>query len=96
MARNNEMSLGDAIKRFLDTYELRQGFNEAQIELTWAKIMGEVIDKYTGEIYIRNKKLFVRINSAVVRQELTYARTKIREKINEELGGNYIEEVVLL
>src|SRR5688500_20370092 len=93
MLKQSEITLKDAIDKLLKTYKLKTKVQEAHITEAWGKIMGRVIERHTLDIYIKNKKLYVKLNSAVVRQELLYARTKIVEKVNEELGEKVIEEI---
>jgi len=39
--------------------------------------------------------LYVKVNSAALRNELLFARTKILNTLNKEVGANVIEEIVL-
>ncbi|RYD71666.1 MAG: DUF721 domain-containing protein [Sphingobacteriales bacterium] len=96
MARQAELSLKDAIEKLLHTYKLKSKVQEAQLVAAWESIMGKMIERHTRDLYIKNKKLFVKLDSAVVRQELMYARTTVLEKVNQELGARVIEEVVFL
>ena len=57
--------------------------------------MGTVVNNYTTEIKLRRKKLYVSISSAPLRQELSYGKEKIIKMFNEELGGDYIEDVII-
>ncbi|MGZ5283476.1 MAG: DUF721 domain-containing protein [Bacteroidia bacterium] len=94
--RQSEISLKDAIEKLLNAYKLKSKVQEVQLVAAWENIMGKMIERHTRDLYIKNKKLFVKLDSAVVRQELMYARTTVLEKVNQELGGKVIEEVVFL
>lgn len=94
--QSNEISLKDAIEKMLHTYKLKGKVYEAQIVQAWARIVGTQIEKQTYNIYLKNNKLFIKIGSAAIKHELSYARTKIRDRVNEELGANVVEEVILL
>lgn len=96
MAFQKEISLGDAIEQMLKTYKLKSKLQEAQLVDCWADIVGKMIEKHTRDIQLKNKKLFIKLDSPVVRQELTYSRSKIMEKVNLALGGNFVEEVILI
>lgn len=96
MIRQSEISLKDAIEKLLNTYKLKSKVQEAQLVAAWESIMGKMIERHTRDLYIKNKKLFVKLDSAVIRQELMYARTTVLEKVNQELGAKVIEEVVFL
>ena len=47
-------------------------------------------------IIARPKKLFVRVESSVIKNELMMMRSQIIEKMNERAGGEVILEIVLL
>jgi predicted nucleic acid-binding Zn ribbon protein len=96
MFRQSELSLKDAIEKLLQTYKLKSKVQEAQLVSAWESIMGKMIERHTRDLYIKNNKLFVKLDSAVIRQELMYARTTVLEKVNQELGANVITEVVFL
>jgi predicted nucleic acid-binding Zn ribbon protein len=94
--RTAEISIKDALEKLLHAYKLKSKVQEAQLVDAWERIMGKMIERHTRDLYIRNKKLFVKLDSAVVRQELSYNRSKVLERVNEELGGNVVEDVVFL
>ena len=96
MLKQSEITLKDAIEKLLRTYKLKNKVQEAHITEAWGNIMGRVIERHTLDSYIKNKNLYVKLDSAVVRQELLYARTKIIDKVNEELGEKAIEEIIFL
>ena len=96
MRRTNDKSLKEAIEQMLQVYKLRQKLDETTLVLAWPEMMGKTVANKTKEIFIRNKKLFVRIESAVVKNELVMIRSLIIEKMNERIGSSVVEEVVFL
>ena len=57
--------------------------------------MGKTIAKYTDNIKIINKTLFITTNVAPLKQELSYQKEKIKLRVNEALGNNDIQEVII-
>ena len=97
MARkSNEQTLKEVINEMLETYKLKGKLNEHRLVTSWEKVMGKVIAKRTTDIYIKNKKLYLRLSSAALREELIYAREKIITMMNDEVGEKVIEEVILM
>ena len=97
MARkSNEQTLKEVINEMLETYKLKGKLNEHRLITSWEKVMGAVIAKRTTDIFIRDKKLYLRLSSAALREELMYARAKIIDMMNAEVGEKVIEEVVLM
>lgn len=95
MKKSNEQPLGEVLREFLEVYKLKSRLQQTQIQAVWARAMGAAIAKYTTEIKLRNGKLYLTITSASLRQELAFGREKIRKIINEELGEEAVEEVVV-
>ena len=87
--------IGDAINQFLKGSRLKGDIQALQIEEIWEKVMGKTIAKYTNKISIINRTLFITTNVAPLKQELSYQKEKIKIRVNEALGSNEINEVVI-
>lgn len=95
MPRSNDRSLGDAIREFLHSYHLEDKLNETRAIQSWEKVVGPMVAKHTHGLYIRNRILFVKVDSAALRQELLFSRSKLVAALNEEVKSNVIEDIVL-
>jgi predicted nucleic acid-binding Zn ribbon protein len=62
---------------------------------SWEKVVGQMVAKNTSQLHIRKRVLFVKVNSAALRNELLFARQKIIQALNREAGGTIIDEIVL-
>lgn len=89
------ISMGDALKQFLDKSRIKNSIQAMQIEDHWEKIMGNTIAKYTDKLEIRNGTLFIYTKVAPLKNELVYQRDLIIQRINESLGQSIIREVVV-
>ncbi|QPH38772.1 DUF721 domain-containing protein [Pedobacter endophyticus] len=96
MRKPNDLTMKDAVSKMLDVYRLRRKFDETSILALWPEIMGTAIANRTTQIYIRDKKLFIRIESSVIKNELVMVRQGIIQKLNEHAGSEVITEMVLL
>ena len=94
MKRSVDQSLGAAIKEFLQAYRLDERMNETQLIHSWEKVVGKMISNHTKDLSIRNKILFVRIDSPALRNELSYQKEKIVESLNGEVNAKVIEDIV--
>lgn len=90
-----QYSLGEAIQQFLKQSRMKGEIQALQIEELWEKLMGKTIAKYTDQIRIANKTLFITTHVAPLKQELTYQKETIKLRVNEALGSNDIQEVVI-
>lgn len=88
--------LGDVIKDFLDTYKLQRKYKETYLISSWEKIVGGPIASRTTQIYIQNKKMYVKISSAPLKNELLMSKTKILGLIEDALKEKIIDDLVFL
>jgi predicted nucleic acid-binding Zn ribbon protein len=95
MKPRNELPLKEAILQLLESFHLKERVNELRLKENWEKIFGKTIAKYTQHISVRDKKLFLNIESASLRQELTFNKVKMIERINESIAPGFVEEIVL-
>ncbi|MBC7418092.1 MAG: DUF721 domain-containing protein [Pedobacter sp.] len=96
MRKPNDVSVKDAISKMLDVYRLRKKFDETSIVAMWPEIMGIAVANRTKQIYIYDKKLFIRLESSVIKNELLMVRQGIIQKLNEKAGTEVISEIVFL
>ncbi len=95
MKKKNDLSLQEAMQDMLKEYRLKPQFDEARIKSLWEKIMGKTVATYTSNIAVRKHVLYLTILSAPLKHELSYAREKIKTRLNEEMGEEYIKDVVI-
>ena len=94
--RNNDKTLKEAIEQMLDVYRLRKKFDETALIAAWPELMGNAIASRTKQIYVADKKLFVRVESSVIKNELMMIRSQILEKLNDKVGKDVITSIVIL
>jgi predicted nucleic acid-binding Zn ribbon protein len=90
----NDQPLKEALQEMLETFRLDQKFRQKKIVSSWEKIMGPAVANRTNEIIFREKKLFVYLNSASLREELFNSRDRIMNLLNEEAGAEIVTEIV--
>lgn len=88
--------LHEAFEELLKAYRLKDRFDEGQVILAWPEMMGNTVAKRTESLYVRDKKLFVKINSGPVKKELSMNRSKVLELISSRFGEDVILEVIFL
>ncbi len=95
-ARTGEGTLGEAIQDMLRAYRLEGKFQETHVVHAWERVMGKPIAHRTTEVFVRDRKLYVRLSSPPLRHQLSMAREKIVRLLNEDVGAEVIREVILL
>jgi len=94
--RENSQSLGEIIQQYIRNSGIQPKLDEATIIEKWEDTVGKMIARHTIDIYVKNKKLFIKFDSAALRQEMSYAKTKLLENVNNSIGHKGIIDVVLL
>jgi len=94
MSKTNEQPLKEVIEELLKAYNLSNKLNEVDIIQSWNKMMGKVIAQHTTNLYISNKILFVSLDSAALREELLYAKTKIMKMLCKEYNQPVITDII--
>nr|WP_294944266.1 DUF721 domain-containing protein [uncultured Mucilaginibacter sp.] len=96
MRKTNDKSLKEAIEQMLNVYKIKRRYDETHVAAAWPDLVGKPVANRTKELFIRDKKLFLRIESSVIKHELVNMRSQIIEKINNEAKTVLIEEIVFL
>lgn len=91
---NYDNSLGDVLQKLFDAYGWTEKMDGVRITNSWEKVVGSIFAKHTTNIYVKNKKLFVFLDSSVLRNELYMEKTEIIKKLNSEIGKKVINEIV--
>lgn len=87
--------LGELIKAF---YEERRGpeyLDEVKLMESWPNVVGSFIASHTIDLSIRNRVLFVRVDSDALRSELNYSKSLLLKHLNDEAGNEIVTEIVL-
>jgi predicted nucleic acid-binding Zn ribbon protein len=95
MRRSKTISLAEAMKDYIEEMNFGEKLNEAGVLNSWEDVVGKVISLRTTRIYIRDRVLYVHLNSSVVRNELLMLRNELRNKLNEKAGSEVIKDIIL-
>jgi predicted nucleic acid-binding Zn ribbon protein len=93
--RYGTITMGDALKDFMNKSRLKPRLNEVRIKENWEQIMGKTISRYTENVQLIDGKLLISTSVAPLKQELSYSKDKIIKLVNEMLGEPVVREVVI-
>jgi predicted nucleic acid-binding Zn ribbon protein len=96
MRKTNDKTLKEAFEQMLQVYKIKKRYEETGIKANWADLVGPAVANRTKEIYIYNKRLYLRIESSVIKNELVLMRNQIIEKVNERAKEILVEEIIFL
>ncbi|NMH29270.1 DUF721 domain-containing protein [Flavobacterium silvaticum] len=92
---SNDSPIGDVLKQIIDQNKLQPGMDQIAVEQAWLTLLGNGVKSYTRKVTFRNGTIYAELTSAVLREELSYGKSKIIAMINEELKREVVKEVVL-
>ena len=93
---HNEYSMKRAISKMLSELKLQQKVDESKIIANWNEIVGKLISKHTTQLFIRDRKIYLKVDSAALKNELMFLKDEILMKVNESFNTKLIEDLVLL
>jgi predicted nucleic acid-binding Zn ribbon protein len=85
-----------AFNELLKAYRLEDKFKEKQLISSWGEIVGRTISDRTTSVFIKEKKLFVKLTSGPVKKELMLNRSKVLILIEEKVGKGVVEDLICL
>ena len=94
MKRTNTQQIGDVLREFLKQEKLDNKIYELQLIDSWEKVLGQTVKRYSSDLYIRDKKLFVKINSAILKNDLIMSREKLIKSLNNQVGVEVITDII--
>ena len=95
MRRKKTVSLFEAIREYRSEMNIDRRLKEVSLVRSWEDIAGKAIAKRTTNVYLRGGKLYIHLNSALVRNELMMARDELKERLNSEAGEDLVKEIIL-
>jgi predicted nucleic acid-binding Zn ribbon protein len=95
-SKNEFQSVGQAIRDMLNSYRLTNKFDEATLISSWDRIAGKPIAKRTKNIYIRNKVLFVELDSPSMKHDFSLHKAQVLELFKKEFGTGIITDIIVM
>lgn len=92
----NAQHIGQAIQKLLNSYHIKSKFDEANLIASWERLVGKVLAKRTKKLHIRNKVLFVELDSPALKNDLLLHKSRILEIFQKEFGADVLTEIVVM
>jgi len=95
MKNASDHNLKELIEQLKKAYHWEDKLDAVRIKDSWDKVVGGIFSKHTTGLYVKNRILYVSLDSSVLRNELHMARSKIVKAINKEIGASVLDDLVL-
>jgi len=93
--KNNLIKLGDAINQIFKQEKLDIKISQFTVKNSWKEIVGDLIANSTTEIFFNEKIIFITLNSAALKHELTFRREELITNINKFCGYKLVDQIVI-
>jgi len=91
-----EEKLSEVVDKYISNVGLKNRFLQQEVISIFNKQMGPFLLKKVRTIYVKDKKLFLKLTSAPFKEEIRMQKTKLISQINFDLDKDYLVDVVLL
>ncbi|MDL2305338.1 DUF721 domain-containing protein [Bacteroides sp. OttesenSCG-928-D19] len=96
MIRRKTVRLSETLRLFWkENPELYHKMMEVRVQRLWGELFGPSIARYTTNVYVKNRVLYVSMNSSVVRSEMLSMRKRLVRTLNEHAGSDVIDDVMI-
>jgi len=93
MRATNDQTIKEVIMDLLKAYRIENKLHAVRLIDSWEVVTGKLISNHTVNLYVKQKTLFVYLDSAALRNELSYAKKKIIKALNKEVGVEVITDI---
>ena len=87
--------LGDLIKEFYEVHKGSEYLDEQKVLNSWKEVVGPFIASHTIYLAIKNKVIFVRLDYYDLRSEMGYSKSLLIKNLNDLVGKEVVDEIVL-
>ena len=104
IVRKTAVGMDQLVKEYIDSMKIASGLNTRRVFAAWDQASGAA--QYTIKRYFRGGKLYITLNSSVVRNQLSFQKDALVEKINllldrdnlftkEDPRVSWVQEIIL-
>jgi predicted nucleic acid-binding Zn ribbon protein len=96
MKKQNFQSIGSAIDSFLKENRLDKKIDSSTLLTCWKEIAGEMIQKHTTRLFLKDQKMYLQVDSAALKNELHFLQKQLIDNINQYFKKELVKELILL
>ena len=93
MINTKSQPVHDILLAWLRAEGLETPLLEYRVVQAWPEVMGDVISRYTRQVFVKDGKLQVQLTSPSLRQNLMMEHKRIAQKLNDHVGAYVVSDV---
>ncbi len=87
------MALSEILNECLRQDGLETPLLQKRLIDSWETVMGRAIGRYTGDKFIKNQTLYIKILNPALRADLSMMRERILSKLNNAVGSTVVYNI---
>lgn len=95
MKRRDEMSVGEIMDMMISEAGLTDEYNRQRLCFLWAEVVGPFVNRHTMRRFVTDTTLHVYLNSAALKEELSYMLPQLVERLNQAVGAPVITDIAI-
>ena len=93
MFKRQAKPIDEILQQFMRQEGLETPLQQKRLLDSWETVTGTMVARYTGEKYIKNQTLHVKITNPALRQDLLMMRSQLIKRLNGEVGAMVIADI---
>ena len=93
MFKRQAKPIDEILQQFMRQEGLETPLQQKRLLDSWETVTGTMVARYTGEKYIKNQTLHVKITNPALRQDLSMMRSQLIKRLNGEVGAMVIADI---
>lgn len=95
MKRTQAQPIGELLDRLFKSPDIAAKIAEGSLPHIWREVVGEQVGASTRQVRFVRGTLYVHISSSILRNELMMQRHALVHSINQRLGTQLVQSVVI-
>jgi hypothetical protein len=96
MNRVNTQPIGNILDEFFkQNPAIADKLAEIRLMDSWNVVLGTAVSRFTNSMYIKNRTLYVKLTSSVLKNELMLCREQLIKNLNNKAGQDVIDNIIL-
>ncbi|RKW17781.1 MAG: DUF721 domain-containing protein [Capnocytophaga sp.] len=93
---HNTSSAKELILALFSQNNLEYGIDKVRVKEAWVEIAGIGVVRYTEQVRLQGDRLFITLNNAALKADLSLRKTELVQLMNEHLKKEVVKEVIFL
>jgi len=90
------INLKNDLDEFMEYIGLSEKMQDLKILKVWNECVGDTISKFSKPVEIKKNKLYVSVENAVWRYELSARKSEILERVNQIIKNKIIKDIIFV